>query len=421
MKLKSLVFGAAGLVAVTTGAQAADLLPAPAPAPHAVDYVRICDAFGSGFFYIPGTDSCLRLRGRLRVEVRAGHQDESDPVALTGTRYKWGLRSDNGYFSRARGYWGWDHRTNTDIGLVRAFFRGNLTQQTGGFAGAGLDYAFIQIGGLTVGFSDLVIEPVFGGYTLEADRSTPGYESEEILAQYIWAFGNGFSLGVVAFDETGTDLRSTSVAAIPAAFGVVAPAYGGNRIPAGGAALTYDGSWGSARLSGMVRDIRPAAAYSSDHTFGWGVGGSAEIGVPFGSNTKIGFNAQYADGIMEWLHEDLGGLVPDFVRLPAALGGLAIGTTSYRSAGWSVAGGFTTEVFDRTTFNVTGGYTDARIKWAPDVTLWDAQANLQYRLTSNLVISAEGQFQHLDVENIGAVTTADSSVFLGILRAQLDF
>jgi len=28
-----------------------------------VDYVRVCDAYGSGFFYIPGTETCLRISG----------------------------------------------------------------------------------------------------------------------------------------------------------------------------------------------------------------------------------------------------------------------------------------------------------------------------------------------------------------------
>ncbi len=56
MKLKSLLFGSAAVLAAGTGAQAADL-PTVAP----VEYVRICDAFGTGFYYIPGTDTCLKI------------------------------------------------------------------------------------------------------------------------------------------------------------------------------------------------------------------------------------------------------------------------------------------------------------------------------------------------------------------------
>lgn len=33
------------------------------------DYVRICDAFGSNYYYIPGTETCLRINGNVRAGV----------------------------------------------------------------------------------------------------------------------------------------------------------------------------------------------------------------------------------------------------------------------------------------------------------------------------------------------------------------
>ena len=63
MKLKSLLFGSAAVIAAGTGAQAADL-----PIVEPVEYVRICDAFGAGFYYIPGTDTCLKIGGYVRAE-----------------------------------------------------------------------------------------------------------------------------------------------------------------------------------------------------------------------------------------------------------------------------------------------------------------------------------------------------------------
>jgi len=62
--VKSLLLAsAAGLVA-TAGAQAADL---PVKA-KAVEYVKICSLYGVGFYYIPGTDTCIRIGGHLRSE-----------------------------------------------------------------------------------------------------------------------------------------------------------------------------------------------------------------------------------------------------------------------------------------------------------------------------------------------------------------
>src|SRR5947209_16352931 len=62
--VKSLILGsAAGLIAMS-GAQAADL---PVKA-KAVEYVRICSLYGAGFYYIPGTDTCIKLGGYVRVD-----------------------------------------------------------------------------------------------------------------------------------------------------------------------------------------------------------------------------------------------------------------------------------------------------------------------------------------------------------------
>src|SRR2546430_14467593 len=63
--VKSLLLGtAAGLVAVA-GAQAADMPVKAKP----VQYVKICSLYGDGFYYIPGTDTCLKMGGYLRVQA----------------------------------------------------------------------------------------------------------------------------------------------------------------------------------------------------------------------------------------------------------------------------------------------------------------------------------------------------------------
>ena len=61
---KSLILGsAAGMLAVA-GAQAADLPVKAKP----VEYVKVCSAYGAGFYYIPGTDICLRVGGYIYSE-----------------------------------------------------------------------------------------------------------------------------------------------------------------------------------------------------------------------------------------------------------------------------------------------------------------------------------------------------------------
>ena len=71
--VKSLLLGsAAGLVAVA-GAQAADLPVKAKP----VEYVKVCSIYGAGFFYIPGTDTCIKIGGWVRAEYafQSGNSD----------------------------------------------------------------------------------------------------------------------------------------------------------------------------------------------------------------------------------------------------------------------------------------------------------------------------------------------------------
>ena len=56
MKLKSLLLGSAAVLVAVSGARAADAIVVE---PEPVEYVRVCDAYGKGWFYIPGTETCI--------------------------------------------------------------------------------------------------------------------------------------------------------------------------------------------------------------------------------------------------------------------------------------------------------------------------------------------------------------------------
>ena len=64
MTLKTLLLGSAAAFAVVGGAQAADLSVA-----EPVDFVQICDYFGTTYWYIPGTDTCLKIGGNVQFDV----------------------------------------------------------------------------------------------------------------------------------------------------------------------------------------------------------------------------------------------------------------------------------------------------------------------------------------------------------------
>ena len=113
--VKSLILGsAAGLIAMS-GAQAADL---PVKA-KAVEYVRICSLYGAGFWYIPGTDTCMKIGGYLRVDTTFNGSIYDQPAwsADLGQHNRY----TDWYGSRSRMAITVDTRTATEYGVVRTY------------------------------------------------------------------------------------------------------------------------------------------------------------------------------------------------------------------------------------------------------------------------------------------------------------
>jgi Porin subfamily len=334
MKLvKSLLLGSAAALAAVSGAQAADL-PARKAAP--VDYVRVCSAYGNGFFFIPGTETCLRIGGRVRAEYLY-----SEPFS----------RGADAIGFRARGRLNVDARTNTAYGTLRAFFRYELTRNTGtyrfantggsgfvtgysavnGFArNAGdagvdsqsLDKAFIQFAGITAGratsFFDFYSNDLNWGFLRGSDQNT-----QNLLA-YTASFGGGFTATVSLEDrqEREAGLAAATYAGQEVLAGpggasnvVSTLVYGGQRMPDVVGALRIDQAWGSAQLSGALRQITtsqfvtpagtPLTALGRsaiDSEFGFAVQGGVKINLPMiAAGDVLWLQAAYADGAISYL------------------------------------------------------------------------------------------------------------------------
>ena len=115
--VKSLLLGsAAGLVAVA-GAQAADLPVKAKP----VEYVKICSIYGAGFFYIPGTDTCIKIGGWVRFEMDFNAGGSHDPTSTGGGGRN--NRIDTADVTlRDRWVISNDIRTQTEYGTLRAYY-----------------------------------------------------------------------------------------------------------------------------------------------------------------------------------------------------------------------------------------------------------------------------------------------------------
>ncbi|HEY7382993.1 MAG TPA: porin [Beijerinckiaceae bacterium] len=305
MKLvKSLLLGsAAGLVAVA-GAQAADL-PVRKAAP--VEYVRVCTTYGTGYFYIPGTDTCLRMSGYVQADYLYLEQqrDDFDEIGF-----------------RARVRLNLDLRTATEWGLLRGYARLDWRRQSGTFVSRGqgalgaedlffgtgpenslrLDLGYIQFGGLTAGrvqsFYDFwANDGIFTTLFNVSDSKT------QALA-YTATFGSGFSATIAIEDPQE---RQTYANIRPGAFGApfvpvnpldlpgVPNVPGGTQVPDVVANFRIDQAWGAFQLSGAAHQVR------SVNPITVGAGGLPVVGtgpVPFGTvgvsfpDDEWGFAAQ---------------------------------------------------------------------------------------------------------------------------------
>ncbi|WGD54671.1 porin [Bradyrhizobium sp. CB1650] len=357
MKLvKSLLLGsAAGLIAVG-GAQAADL---PVKA-KAVEYVKICTLYGAGFYYIPGTDTCIKLGGYLRAEVALN--TNSVYGIKSGTPAGGNNRLSNYYTMRAREDLNIDTRTATEYGVVRTFFDatfswttpgyvglGNatgLTQATsglainsaGGLAGAsavnptdggtsggslGVYYAFIQFAGFTMGKAVSQFDTPWTNYPANNfDGLVGGGGTVTGVNQFTYTadFGQGVTASFSAEDAAAyyqagnLNLNgATGLGAITgAAYG--SNAIGGSRSPNLVGMVRVDQAWGLFQASVAAHDNHVAYYGNSEVTghpsdkWGWAAQLALSIkNIPTGAGDTINIQGVYTDGATRYNFQNLAG------------------------------------------------------------------------------------------------------------------
>ncbi|RXT24310.1 hypothetical protein B5P46_20715 [Rhizobium leguminosarum] len=101
MNIRMVLLASAAAFAASTPVLAADAIVAAEPEP--VEYVRVCDAYGTGYFYIPGTETCLKIEGYIRFQVNVGENpggadvNDSDWDAVTRGQVQFTAKSDTEY------------------------------------------------------------------------------------------------------------------------------------------------------------------------------------------------------------------------------------------------------------------------------------------------------------------------------------
>jgi hypothetical protein len=413
--VKSLILGsAAGLIAMS-GAQAADL---PVKA-KAVEYVRICSLYGAGFWYIPGTDTCMKIGGYLRVET------SFNTNAVYGGAYN-GVagannRLSNNFTTRARQDLTLDTRTATEYGVLRTFMDVTLTWTSGSYGGLatggtaytgdaiaggslGVYHAFIQFAGFTMGKTISIFDAPWANYPGNNFDGLVGGSGDVTASNqltYTSQFGNGVSASISLQEPAvyyTTNIYNvdgfvpSAVTAPPTTFAGLAGAaaasgvWGVNSI--GGATapdivgqLRVDQAWGLFQLSAAAHNNH-AAYYGRfettghpDDKWGWAVQAALSIkNIPTGAGDTINMQAVYTDGASRYNFQSL-------VPTNFAIYGGTNAPGAYQSVG--IAGvadtvyGIGTEQESVKTWGFRGAYTH---NWDPywNSAIYGAYAQLRY-------------------------------------------
>lgn len=327
MNIKSLLLGSAAALVAVSGARAADAVEVVAE-PEPMEYVRVCDTYGAGFYYIPGTETCLRVGGYVRYDIGAGYYGVD--VDADG-------ESDT-YRKRARASLIFDARSETELGTLRGFIQihGNwnnngATAPTGVVDPAtglvvvtdGADnedfnvaHAYIELGGFLVGKTDSLFNRIVGGgYIIHDDELQYGaWDTNQI--GYTFDAGNGFTVGVSLEEGTGQyELEDymphvVAGAAYTAGWGAVqlAGAYDSveeefavkGRIEVNASEsvkLFVMGAWSDADDATGVNDrgvpFNPRGNFYATWGGDWGIWGGAE--VKLSEKATLGLQAAYND------------------------------------------------------------------------------------------------------------------------------
>lgn len=397
MKLKTviknvLLSSVAGLAMVGTAA-AADL---PVKA-KAAEYVKICSTYGAGFYYIPGSDTCLKVGGFVQVDYN-----------YLDTSYLPNTEQNDVYFL-ARGALRLDARTQTEYGTLRSYLEYRLTY--GESTSPSLDKAYIQFAGFTFG-------KVQSFYDYYADNNIWGMDSIEItsdenaiVAAYTADFGNGFTATISIEDDS---TRSNGVYDLDFGYSNV-----GSDLPALVGNLNYEGEWGGFQISGVVRQINDENYDVLDlgtggDDIGWGVLGGVKFNLnALGEGDTLYIEASYGDGAIEYT-----GITGSYAQANSFQFADAYYnplTNSYESAtAWTVAGELT-HYFSPQVFGVLfGNYGELdvpELAWdsnATSLNMFNVGASLNWVPVKNLLFVAQYTYGEANYDSL----IADDNGFL---------
>ena len=429
MNFKTLLLGSAAAMIVAGGAQAADLTVA-----EPVDYVKVCDAFGAGFYYSPGTDTCIKVGGYVKFGTSVGHTDYGNYVGAYPNS-DWSnfytevsiqlTASSVTEFGNLTGFLDVRAQTGNSGGFTES-----LTQAANSVTkSAYLDSAYLQLGPLKAGYFTSLFD--FGrGYT---DTGVFGSDTTADQIQLNYAV-NGFGLALSVEDqrdrgstgntggiESETTLYATGT---PPVLGASTVYYqgGSDNVPNVIGAVSYASGIFSTKIAAAYTDLAlartvtagyqptPTSATGDLLTYtaksGWAIGGNVEFALDsFSAGDKFTVFGAYGDNANSFTGIAGGTSV-------AGVGGFgtnqlaAVAPGTSWSAGASYKHVWTPSVWSA----ISGGYAsydgDGTWRGADSLNAWRLQASTGWTPVKGLDVMLDGGYTSVDGD--GAIGDGDA-------------
>jgi hypothetical protein len=311
--------------------------------------VKICSLYGAGYYYIPGTDTCIKLGGYVRYE--AYHNSPGGQYA-TANAAGYMNRHTNVWSQHARWRLTADVRSQTEYGTLRSYWSVGFNYHNGPdsvtapAASMAFERAFIQFAGFTFGRAESMYAfyngAAYGLVPTALDGSTgPGGIN---IAAYTAQFGNGVSATISLEDSqnrnggvidaaSGTGINnnfgittgSTSVAGTQTYLGLLPGTadQSGSRTPDIVGNIRVDQAWGSAQIMGALHEVggryhtnnlgnapcATAAPVDTNTTlcghpgndWGWAVGAGLTLKMPWNANDTLSGMISYSKGATRYV------------------------------------------------------------------------------------------------------------------------
>ncbi|MDD7908352.1 porin [Pseudovibrio exalbescens] len=382
MKLKAILLATAGF-AVAGSASAADLPVVAEP----VDYVQVCDAYGAGFFKIPGKDTCIKIGGRIRTQIISDNLDDNNDE----TKYE-------DYEALARGYLYLTSMTDTEIGLIKTFTELYSQWDENGGERARVGDAYIQIG---TDFANVFIgrdASQFDGFTGAVDIGVIDRNfSDQSTLQFALtkSLGNGVSATVAVEDSSYRNGSDNSIDFV----GKVGISQG----------------WGSFEVAGATHAIADEASFNDsdgdavatlrkDDSTGYAVRGTVTFNLDMiAPGDAFVFQAAYADSAASYLNASLSDEA--FDRAGAIRSADAAMLDVLGAKGYSLVAAFshywTPEIattIDGSWMSLEADYNNNGFDFDADMDRWAIDASIGWYPVSGMVVALDAGFASTDYD-----------------------